>query len=170
MITALWELPIGAKTGNPIYKAIVGGWQVNGIATIQSGLPIPIQITGQTLADRPNVVPGVSDQAGKPIHLAVVQHRVLWLRAVHSTAMWRSARCPISPAATVKNLDFSLFKNFIVREKYKFQFRAEAFNLTNTPTFDTPGSTFGTPTFGQVTALAFFPHPRVVQFGLKLQF
>ena len=48
VITALWELPFG-KNGNPHLQAIVGGWQVNGIATIQSGLPIPLQITGQTL-------------------------------------------------------------------------------------------------------------------------
>ncbi len=61
VITALWELPIG-KSGSSIYKAIVGGWQLNAIATIQSGLPLPIYITGQTLANRPNVVPGQSDR------------------------------------------------------------------------------------------------------------
>lgn len=37
-----------------------------------------------------------------------------------------------------KNLDFSLFKNFLVTERTQVQFRAEAFNLTNTPTFSLP--------------------------------
>jgi hypothetical protein len=68
------------------------------------------------------------------------------------------------------SLDLSLFKNFVVRETLKFQFRAEAFNLTNTPTFEIPGTTYGTPTFGQVTATAFTPKPRIVQFGLRLAF
>ncbi len=168
VITALWELPLG-KSGNQIYKAMVGGWQVNGIATIQSGLPIPIQITGQTLANRPNVVPGVSDRVAN-------QSIAQWFNTAAFSApapftYGNVARTlPNISGATVKNLDFSLFKNFTVREKYKFQFRTEAFNLTNTPTFENPGTTFGTPTFGQVTALAFFPHPRVVQFGLKMQF
>lgn len=168
VITALWELPIG-KSGNAIYRAVAGGWQLNGIATLQSGLSIPLQITGQTLADRPNVVPGVSDKA-----------------ATQSLAQWFNTAAFAAPApftygnvartlpnissGNVMNLDFSAFKNFTLRERYKFQFRAEAFNLTNTPTFDTPGATYGTPTFGQVTATAFFPHPRVVQFGLRMQF
>jgi hypothetical protein len=77
---------------------------------------------------------------------------------------------PDVSSGNVFNIDFSTFKNFTVREKYKLQFRAEAFNLTNTPTFEVPNSIFGTPTFGQVTATAFFPHPRVVQFGLRMQF
>jgi len=57
-----------------------------------------------------------------------------------------------------------------VREKYKMQFRTEAFNLTNTPTFEIPGTTYGTPTFGVVTAQAFTPKPRIVQFGLRATF
>jgi outer membrane receptor protein involved in Fe transport len=168
VITALWEVPIG-RSGNAIYKAIAGGWQLNGIATIQSGLPIPLQITGQTLANRPNVVPGVSD---RPAAQSLSQ----WFNTAAFTAPPPftygnvSRTLPDISSGTVKNLDFSAFKNFTYREKYKLQFRAEAFNLTNTPTFDTPGTVFGTPTFGQVTATAFFPHPRVVQFGLRMQF
>ena len=61
---------------------MVGGWQVNGIATIQSGLPIPIQITGQTLANRPNVVSGVSD---RPAQQSISQ----WF---NTAAFWLSPR------------------------------------------------------------------------------
>jgi hypothetical protein len=68
------------------------------------------------------------------------------------------------------NLDFSLFKNFTVHERFRFQFRAEAFNLTNTPTFEIPGTGYGTPTFGQVTAMAFYPKPRIIQFGIRMDF
>ena len=168
VITALWELPVG-KTGNPIYRAVAGGWQLNGIATIQSGLSIPIQITGQTLANRPNVVPGVSDKASTQT-LAQWFNTAAFSAPAPFTYGNVSRTLPDVSSGNVMNLDFSAFKNFTIRERYKFQFRAEAFNLTNTPTFETPGATFGTPTFGQVTATAFFPHPRVVQFGLKMQF
>jgi hypothetical protein len=63
-----------------------------------------------------------------------------------------------------------LFKSFPIRERSSLQFRAESFNLTNTPTFDTPGRTFGSATFGVVTATAFNPQPRQMQFALKLVF
>ena len=77
----------------------------------------------------------------------------------------------------VKNLDFSLFKNFSITERAKLQFRAEAFNAFNTPYFGDPnGPGFSTinsiipdaPRVGEVRSLR---NPmRIVQFGLKLSF
>ena len=52
----------------------------------------------------------------------------------------------------------------------KLQFRAEAFNLTNTPVFDTPVVDVTSRTFGVVTATAFSPKPRELQMALKLTF
>ena len=68
------------------------------------------------------------------------------------------------------NFAFSLFKQVVFSERVRVQFRAEAFNLTNTPTFEVPASTYGPLNFGQVTAQAFFPKPRVIQFGLRMDF
>ena len=59
---------------------------------------------------------------------------------------------------------------FSLREKVKLQFRAEAFNCTNTPTFGTPGLDINSATFGVVTATAFNPKPREVQLALRLLF
>jgi hypothetical protein len=169
VITALWEVPLG-KSGNRLYRALAGGWQLNEIMTLQSGLPIPLQLPLQnSAADRPSVVPGVSD---KPAQRSLAQ----WFNTSAFTAPApftygnASRTLPDVSSGGLFNMDFSVFKNFTVRERFKFQFRAEAFNLTNTPTFETPGAIYGTPTFGQVTATAFFPKPRVVQFGLRLQF
>ena len=64
------------------------------------------------------------------------------------------------------NLDFSLFKNFHPVEKMNLQFRAEAFNLTNSPVWAAPGTNVAAPsTFGIVTSAS---GSRTVQLALKM--
>jgi hypothetical protein len=168
VMTALWNVPFG-KTGNPLYRAAAGGWQLNAITTIQSGLPIPLGATVLGGGDRPNVVPGASD---KPATQSLSQ----WFNTAAFSAPAPftygnvSRTLPDISSDGVFSMDLSAFKNFTVRERYQLQLRAEAFNFTNTPVFDTPGTLYGTPTFGVVTATAFNPHPRVVQLGLRLKF
>ena len=65
-------------------------------------------------------------------------------------------------------LDFSVFKTFQPVERMRVEFRAEAFNFTNTPLFGSPGTTFGQPTFGVVTGQE--NTPRQVQLALKVLF
>ncbi len=66
------------------------------------------------------------------------------------------------------NLDFSLFKTFKPVEKMSLQFRAEAFNFTNSPTWNGPGTTVNNPsTFGIITSAS---GNRTVQLALKLLF
>ena len=67
-----------------------------------------------------------------------------------------------------RNLDFSLFKNFQIRERTSLQFRAEAFNAFNTPNFGFPKQVFNNPSFGIITTQA--NSPRQVQLALKLLF
>ena len=72
-------------------------------------------------------------------------------------------------ASQQKNADVSVAKNFSVRERIKIQFRAEAFNLTNTPQFSWPDTAFGSTTFGVVSG-TMNVGPRNVQLGLKVDF
>ena len=70
-------------------------------------------------------------------------------------------------------LDFSVFKDFRTSERTRLQFRAEFFNLTNTPQVANPsGTNFGNPsTFGLITGLVDGNNdPREIQFALKLYF
>ena len=71
------------------------------------------------------------------------------------------------------NLDFSVFRDFPIRERLQVQFRAEAFNLSNTAAFFLPSAaspvlTIGNPSFGKLTASS--ATGRQLQFGLKLLF
>jgi hypothetical protein len=73
------------------------------------------------------------------------------------------------------NWDFSLFKNFSVTERQQVQFRAEMFNIFNTPQFSNPGSTTSAAsTFGQslstIPAVGGFGSNRQIQFALRYGF
>ena len=69
-----------------------------------------------------------------------------------------------------KDLDFSLFKTFQIRESAKLEFRAEAFNLTNTPQYGKANTTVGNPNFGIITGSAPGATPRNIQLGFRVLF
>jgi hypothetical protein len=80
----------------------------------------------------------------------------------------RAARGP-----GTENVDFSIFRNFAFAERFNLQFRAEAFNLSNTPAFflpsaNSPSLTIGNSAFGKLSSSA--ATGRQLQFGLKLYF
>jgi hypothetical protein len=64
--------------------------------------------------------------------------------------------------------DMSVFKNFAIAERINAQFRAEAFNATNTVEFGNPNTTFTSATFGQITSQ--INSPRLLQLGLRITF
>ena len=70
-------------------------------------------------------------------------------------------------------MDFSIFKRFSITERYQLEFRAESFNLTNTPAFANPSQTnfLDTNNFGRITSTRNNPNDaRQIQFALKLYF
>jgi hypothetical protein len=69
-----------------------------------------------------------------------------------------------------RHIDMSVVKDFPIRESLQAEFRAEAFNITNTTNFSTPNATLQTSTFGTITALSPAYNPRLFQFALKLMF
>jgi hypothetical protein len=65
------------------------------------------------------------------------------------------------------NFDLAIYKQFRVTESKHFQFRAEAFNAFNTPSFSPPNAQVGNPSFGVISSAG---RPRNLQFGLKFIF
>lgn len=168
VLSVLWEVPFG-KTGSALARHAIGGWQLNAIQTIESGTPIALAATVAGGGNRPNVVPGVSAKLDNP-----TIDRWFNTDAFSNPAGYTygnvSRTLPNLHTDSLYNLDLSLFKNFAIREGWKLQFRAEAFNFTNTPTFGEPGRAINTATFGVVTSQAFNPKPREVQLALRLIF
>lgn len=185
-----YELPFGkgkplANT-NAVARALIGGWQLNGIFTRQSGYPTDIRsslvaATNQLFAtfNVPDSVPGVSMYLpnGGPdgyFNAAAFSQpgQVLNAKGAPLTKFGNVAR-RVGRGPGTTNLDASVFRNFAMRERFNLQFRAEAFNLSNTPAFFLPSAaspvlTIGNPSFGKLNASS--STGRQLQFGLKLLF
>jgi carboxypeptidase family protein/TonB-dependent receptor-like protein len=176
--TANYELPFG-KNLKGVVAQVVKGWQVNGIYAYGTGQPFSIldggcaQNSFGVTSCRPNVVAASSITQDNNQWFDVTQFR----RQTLGTA-GNLGRNTLTMPRNVR-LDLSLFKDFRITESTKLQFRAEGFNVTNTPLFGIPGSTIstlvgGVPTnagnFGRITSTNAFYTPRDIQLALKLIF
>jgi hypothetical protein len=162
--SANWEVPLGRsrKFMNAAPKAvdfIMGGWQMNGIATFQKGIPIAISNGDNTTGiNSPGIRP--TDNGQNPQVTGIIGDRLnkYFVQSVFSqtpnyTFGSVGRFLPNVRQPGQHNLDFSLFKNFKPIEKMNIQFRAEAFNFTNSPVWSSPGTTVNNPsTFGIVTS------------------
>ncbi len=68
----------------------------------------------------------------------------------------------------IRDLDFSFFKNFQYRERFKLQLRAEFFNFTNTPRFTDPGTSYPSGNFGVISSQG--NSPRQAQLSARFTF
>ena len=168
----------------PFYKAqegitghVLGGWEVSGIVTYYSGLPLTVFTTSGVDPSGlgffgPSAASGRPDRVGNPNS-----------GAPHTIAQWfNTAAFANVPAGTIRPgdeargsvrgpgvgvWDFDLFKNIKVTERTHFQFRGEFFNLFNHTNPDGVGATLGSSTYGKVTSAR---DPRIIQLGLKFYF
>jgi hypothetical protein len=191
-INAIYELPFGRGkqflTGDMASK-ILGGWELAGIATAHTGLPVNITMTrkagalpdGNTSSQRPNLVPGV------PIY-AANQTINNWFNpaafAAPANGTWGNLGRYIGNGPGMYEIDSSLQRRFRVSERLALNLRATAYNLFNHPVFKTPsgsiGSLAGNPpavsgSFGRITGITNtgavgMGAPRRVEFMLRAEF
>jgi hypothetical protein len=169
----IWELPFGRGKQwleSGVGSWILGGWQVNGILTLQSGLPLNITTPSAPLnapgnGNRPNV-------QGKPEIFGNVGLGELWfdtsLFSAPPAATYGNVGRNILSGPGFANLDFSAFRRFPITERIGTEFRVESFNFTNTPHFSNPNGSFGSAGFGQVTGAQ--QDQRQIQLGLRVTF
>ncbi len=155
VLSGLWELPVG-KSLTGVARTIASDWQVNGILTLQTGNYMTFTSSRGVCSCsdqvRPDVVPGKDPNAAPSGRRTPEQ----WFdtSALQNPAVGTYGNLGnysnIGPP--IQTLDLSLFKDFRINERYRFQLRAETFNLTNTPQFDRPARTHGNSDFGVITA------------------
>ena len=156
-----------------LMSSIVGDWQLNTFATLQSGIPLNIQMSSPDLADgaqRPNYSGNI---AGESSHKAAAnQGSVFNVTAFSAPASQVAGNVPRFEGTVrsdgVHNIDLSLFKVLELHSGMHLQLRMEAFNATNTPQFGVPNTSYGSALFGTVTSQS--NNPRQLQFGARLTF
>jgi hypothetical protein len=169
-----WALPFWTQ-GQNWYQKALGGWQLDGIATLMSGTPFTVfdsndvsaqgsapEITGFS-AQRPNLV-GNPNNGPRTVKawLNTGAFQRLDLKANAGQFGTEGRNVNIGPAFA--DWDFATLKNFKVAESKQLQFRAELFNVLNRANFHLPDSDISSPTFNHVLEAG---APRQVQFALK---
>ncbi len=174
-IASVYDLPFGhgkKMLDHGIAARVFGNWRLNGILTLRSGAPFT-PVTNLDIAnvgaldassrDRPNLIgnPNLANPSASE-----------WFNtsafASPAPYTYGTAGRNILRTQGLKELDLSLFREDKLTERITLQFRAEAFNFLNHPTFDVPQTTTTSPVFGAVSSTT--NSARQVQLGLKLLF
>ncbi len=174
--SVIYDLPFGRgrhfDISNSFTNAIFGGWQVNGILTVQSGLPFT-----------PTLATSVSNAGGsRPDRLTSGETADPTITHWFDTSFNRAGAAWATPRQFTygnggrnilrgpgrTNLDFSAFKVIPVTERFQLQFRGEFFNIFNHPQFDLPNATIGSAAAGVISSTV--GSPRDIQLSLRLTF
>jgi hypothetical protein len=155
-----WVYKVPFKSQNRIVNGFIGGWDFDGIARVQSGQPVSIggnNLGRSAKIDNPTIARWFDTTAFVPTPAF--------------TFATTGPRSPDVRSDFTRNIDAVVVKNFkprVMERELGIQFRAECYNLFNTPQFAAPNGSVGTQNFGIVTAQR--NTSRQFQFGLKIKF
>ena len=155
-------------SGNRFTGALVKDWQFNGILAMQSGQTFTVDNasardnTGS--GDRPNIV-------GDPHDIARTINKWFDVTAFAPQPLYTVGNVGRNTmyGPPMKQLDFSTFRDFKLRESMTLQFRTEFFNILNHPNFGLPAADLGNSNFGVISDTGNYLS-RNIQFALKLVF
>jgi len=180
VINATYDLPFGRKNANganPLWNKVIGDWQLSGIETVLSGIPLTPQLSYNPSNDgdtrnpvRPSLNANFTGQViqGGPNQYFNPNAFIQPIPGTYGNAGRNTLQGP-----GLVQTDLSLAKRFSFSERLNLQFRAEVFNLLNHTNFNTPNpvvyaSATGapSPTAGLITSTS--TTSRQIQLGLKL--
>ncbi|HTM47322.1 MAG TPA: carboxypeptidase regulatory-like domain-containing protein [Bryobacteraceae bacterium] len=171
-VSGLWEMP-RLNRANPVIKAVLGGWQQNGILTLETGIPLTVVSGADNNFD--GVTGDYADYLGGDWKIGGDRSKSQQIARWFNTSVFRSnavgtfgsgRRAQLrGPGAW--NLDYSLFKSFDLIERLRLQLRGEFFNVFNHANLGSPGTTVNSTTFGVISGAS---SPRIVQVAMKLIF
>jgi hypothetical protein len=172
----VYDLPFGPGKawlkGKGFPSVLLRDWQINGVFSRYSGLPFTVTASGTSLNAPSNTQ--TADQVKSTVaKFGGIGPNVPWFdttafASVTAVRFGTVGRNTMRGPGTT-NLDASLFRNIPITERFRLQFRAEAFNFTNTPHFDNPAANVSTAsTFGTITTAG--QGGRVFRLALHLGF
>ena len=159
-----YDIPFGrgrqfGSNVSGLVNEIAGGWQVNSILTFHTGQPFTLRANGcqgvfnngcspdAVIGADPNAAPSIGRNPGEWFNTSNV--------AAPTALTEGSLGLQTNTGPPTRTVDLSLFKSFALTERFALQFRAESFNLGNTPQFSVPDNTLGDANFGKVTGSPF---------------
>jgi len=168
VFSLLYNLPF--RFSNRVAQTVLGGWQVSGITTLQTGFPFNVR-TSIDYSNRSSIflnLPNRICDGNLPTSQRI-------------PTRWFDTGCFTTPAQNtlgnagfqfldtdgVINQDLGVSKDFVIREPLHIQFRGEFFNTFNHPNFGAPNGVLENAVYGRVsTALP----ARIIQFGVRLRY
>ena len=173
-----YELPFGPGKAffagsNPMISRLIGGWQINGIHSFRTGMPLALTTAVNNTGSmgggsRPNST-GKSAELSGPVSQRLNRYfDTSQFTLPDAYTFGDVARTlPDVRGPGLIDFDFSLIKSTQIRERARLQFRAEAFNAFNHPNFGLPGTVAGSTSFGVINSAG---DARILQLALKLIF
>jgi hypothetical protein len=170
-ISYVWQLPALTRS-NAVARYLLGGWELSGIVSAQSGAPLTVIAAGgpsQTgLGDERAVItgapygPGACGNAAPCVNYLSPGSFQSPAIGTFGTLGKGALRGP-----GFFDWDIGIFKNIPIHERVHAQFRAEFFNVLNKVNFNAPNNTIGGAGFGTIVAAG---DPRIGQLALKILF
>ena len=191
-----WSAPKFASATS-LARYVLTNWQFSGIGVIQSGAALSIfdknagsvygLLTGESRAQRTGSSPSTKGPLFARVMNAYLDPNAFTRapEAPNGTGLedqdFGNSGVGIVRGPGQHNLDMAVERVFPVKGESSFRFRAEFFNLTNTPQFADPNTSLGyadptqlnpapSGTFGKILSEADGPHPRIIQFAAKYLF
>ena len=168
--SGLYELPI--HPSKPLARAIIGGWNLNAIASVNTGAPFTVT------SGVDNAFSGAGNQRadliGNPYFSGDRDHQAMIAQYLQTSAFAANAintygnlgrNTFIGPGFA--NIDLGVVKDFAPQERFKAQLRFEMFNALNHVNFNNPATARTSGTFMQITSAQ---DPRILQLALRFAF
>ncbi len=172
-----WQTSV-ARNAPAAVRAVFGGWQLNAIATLNSGTPFTVSDTANVAlqansppisgfpASRPNLV-GDPNSGPHTVDEWISRSAFQRLNVLTDAGQFGNAGRNIARGPGYANLDISLVRAFTLTQGTRLELRAESFNVTNHVNFGLPVADLNSVNFGRIFSAG---PPRLMQFGAKLIF
>ena len=145
------------------------GWQIAGLVRVQTGAAIPVTQANNNnsslgyAVQRPDRIANPNDFENRSV---ARYFNTAAFTEVPQFVIGNSSRNPVRGPG-LQNADLMLGKTFHLNEHLRLEFRAETFNVSNTPPLNDPNGSLGNPAFGSITSAG---NPRVFEFVGKFHF